>query len=73
METIAGFSNNSLLCFIFHNLVSKAADLSSPISSVCLFLFPTLDMQLSKKVWKLLSYLIMDLVPPLQACAIGRY
>lgn len=66
-------SNNRLLCLVFHNLVSKAADLSSPISSVCFLLFPSLYMQFSKKVWKLLSHLIMDLVPPLQACAIGRY
>lgn len=46
---MAGFFNNSLLCLVFHNPDSKAADLGSPVSSVCFLFFPSLRIQLSEK------------------------
>lgn len=49
MESMAGFFNNSLLCLVFHNPDSKAADLGSPVSSVCFLFFPSLRIQLSEK------------------------
>lgn len=56
----------------FKNLQSSASPISPPSLSS---LLPSLHVVYSMREteWKLLSYLIMDLVAPLQACTIGRY
>lgn len=64
------------LCFHWLIIWFKKQTSAPPMSPPSQFSYlPSLHIvySVSETAWKLLSYLIMDLVAPLQACTIGRY